>query len=378
MANLTIQLPVFDAEHKIEIDVTINGKKKRLHYRVELFDWSSSEEATDKASCLKQMINTYDPNWQVVQDGFFMPHNRTEWDFFKTYGMEIIAGRDFSFEYATDTDEAFIINETAAARLGFEKAENAIGAPMAANLKEGKIIGVVKDINYESLHKKIVPILTYVELGQINTVAIRISPGELDEVIDYAQSVWNQFLPGVAIEYSFLDQRLDRLYRNEQRMMTLFMQFSALAVIIACLGLFGLAAFSATQRTKEIGIRKVLGASVNRISLLLSKDFVLWIILANLIAWPVAWYFMNGWLNNFAYRTEISWPHEITIAEFFKMLVQDPIAGLQFFFNEVFISQGWWVFLLSGSVALLIALLTVSFQAIKAATTNPVEALMYE
>lgn len=275
-----------------------------------------------------------------------MPHNRVGHDFFKTYGMEIVAGRDFSIEYPTDVDEAFIINETAVRLLGWKSPEDVLGAPMstfAPNLR-GRIIGVVADFNYESMHHEIIPMITYVRIAAANTVSLRIASGKIQKFMPHVQEVWDRFNPGYPVSYTFLDDRLNELYRNEARMMQMFSYFSILAILIACLGLFGLASFTAEQRTKEIGVRKVLGASLLNIVVLLSREFIKWVLVANIIAWPVAYFAMNKWLQNFAYKVHI----------------------------------GWIVFVLTAVLTFVIALLTVSYQSVKAAMADPVHALRYE
>ncbi|MCK4758562.1 MAG: FtsX-like permease family protein, partial [Candidatus Aminicenantes bacterium] len=190
-------------------------------------------------------------NGEVLRDPFRMPHNRVEYDFFKTYKMKIVAGRDFSREYSTDEEEAFILNETAVRHLGFESPEEAIGTPIftrAPNMT-GRVIGVVADFNYESMHHEIIPIITYIRLEQVNTVSLRIRGSNVQETIAYVQSIWDRFNPGYPISYTFLDERINALYRNEARMMEMFGYFSLLAIFIACLGLFGLASFTTEQRT---------------------------------------------------------------------------------------------------------------------------------
>jgi putative ABC transport system permease protein len=285
-------------------------------------------------------------NGQQVRSTFFMPHNRVEHDFFRTYGMEFAAGRDFSTAYPTDAREAFIINETAVRNLGFKSPEEAVGAPLQvfAPNRSGRIIGVVRDFHYESLHRPIVPIVSYIAPEQANTLSLRIAPGSLSGAIKHVQSVFEQYNPGVQVKYDFLSDRLAALYRNEERMMGLFAAFSLLAVVIGCLGLSGLAAYSATLRTKEIGVRKVLGASTATLFVLLSKEFTKWVVAANFIAWPVAYFAMRKWLGNFAYR-----------------------AGV-----------GPWPFVVSAALAFAVALLTVSYQAAKTAVADPVDALRYE
>ncbi|MFB0564709.1 MAG: ABC transporter permease, partial [Candidatus Aminicenantaceae bacterium] len=285
-------------------------------------------------------------NGEMVDGPFSMPHNRVEQDFFKTYGMKIVAGRDFSIDFPTDEKDAFILNETAVRRLGLKSPEDAVGLPMqtvAPNLS-GRVIGVVADFNYESMHHKIVPMLTYIRLEQTNTVSLRIPAGNVQETIAYVQGIWDRFHPGYPISYTFLDDRLNALYRNEERMMEMFGYFSLLAIFIACMGLFGLASFTTEQRTKEIGVRKVLGANVSKIIILLSREFGKWVLLANIIAWPVAYFAMDKWLDNFAYRVSINWT----------------------------------AFLLTAVLTSMIALLTVSYQSLKAALANPADSLRYE
>ncbi|MFC2139331.1 FtsX-like permease family protein [Bacteroidota bacterium] len=283
-------------------------------------------------------------NGEIIKDAFSMPHNRVWHDFFKTYKMEIIAGRDISIEHPTDDSLAYVLNETACRKLGITDPNDVIGARFkAAGFFEGKVVGVVKDFNYETLRHEIVPIVTYIS-RYVNTVSIRIAPGNFQNTIDYIERIFSTYNPGAELEYNFLDDRLNSLYKNEADMMKLFSYFSILAIIIGCLGLFGLAAFTAEQKTKEIGIRKTLGASVGRITYLLSSKFALWVLIANLIAIPVVYYFMTDWLTNFAYRTEI----------------------------------GIFVFIIAIIISLLIAVLTVSLQTIKAAVVNPAESLRTE
>ncbi len=285
-------------------------------------------------------------NGEILQNPFSMPHNRVEHDFFKTYNIKIVAGRDFSREYPTDDLEAFILNETAIKRLGIENPEDAIGLRIGTSApdRRGRIIGVAADFNYESMHNEIIPIITYIRLESMNTVSLRITGQNVQETIAYVQSIWSRFNPGFPISYTFLDERIMELYRNEARMMEMFGYFSLLAIFIACLGLFGLASFTTEQRTKEIGVRKVLGASISNIVTLLSKEYSKWVLVANIIAWPVAYFGMKIWLHNFAYRVAIN----------------------------------IWTFLISAFLAFLIALITISYQAIKAAVSNPVNSMRYE
>ncbi len=206
------------------------------------------------------------------------------------------------------------------------------------------IVGVLKDFHYESLHQQIRPLAIFLNSGQTAYLPVRIRPNDISKTISFIEDQWKKIVPGKPFEYFFLDEDFNKLYQSEQKTGQIFTTFSVLAIFIACLGLFGLTAFTVERRIKEIGIRKVLGASISTIVFLISKEFLKWVLIANLIAWPVAYYFMNNWLENFAYKTDIT----------------------------------LWVFIFSGIIALIIALLTVSSQTIKAATANPVKSLRYE
>ncbi len=282
---------------------------------------------------------------QKLRSDFRMPHNRVDFDFFKTYGIPVVAGRDFSKAHPADAGEAFILNETAVRQLGWKHAGEAIGKTMTVpGRPPAPIIGVVADFNYESLHNEITAMVTYIVPNQVNTVSVRINPGNPQHAIDHIRAVWKRYNPEFPFRFDFLDEQLDSLYQNEKRMMDMFGTFSVLAIIIACLGLFGLASFAAAKRTKEIGVRKIFGASIAKIVGILVREFMWLVLIANLIAWPLAYAIMRNWLQGFAYR----------------------------------VSMDIRFFLLSGLLTLLIALLTVSYQAIHAASANPVDSLRYE
>jgi hypothetical protein len=269
-------------------------------------------------------------------------------NFLKVFRIQLLAGRNFAKDLKADT-ASFIVNEKALQAMGVETAA-AVGKSFTLWGTKGKIIGVVKNFNFKPIHQPIEPIILWFNPANqwykpaYGYMVVRPKPGQTEAAISGAKQIWQKLNPSYAFDYGFLDQDLDRLYRAEQRMGRIFNAFALLAIFISCLGLYGLAAFTAEQRTKEIGIRKVLGASVASIMGLLSKDFVKLVLLAILIAIPLAWYGMNKWLDNFAYRVEI----------------------------------GWWIFALAGLVAVIIALLTVSTQALKAATVNPVHSLKNE
>jgi putative ABC transport system permease protein len=280
---------------------------------------------------------------------FRIANVRVDHDFIPTYGMEIVAGRNFSTEFPTDSMQAFILNETAVKQLGWASPQDAIDKPFGYGNRDGKIIGVVKDFHYESLHVPIAPVVMYIMPPSFNSISVRIRPEHTQDVtstLGFLEKVWQEYRPNFPFTYSFLDDRYEQLYRSEHKLGQMFGAFSALAIFIGCLGLFGLASYTAEQRTKEIGIRKVLGASVSNVVMLLTKDFTKLVGLATLVSWPLAYYAMNSWLQDFAYRIQI---------------------------NSQFLT-----FLIAAALALVIALITVSVQAVKAALSNPVNSLRYE
>ncbi|MFO7446712.1 MAG: ABC transporter permease [Ignavibacteriaceae bacterium] len=266
----------------------------------------------------------------------------TDHDYLDTYGIQLAAGRNFSREYVTDDSAAFILNETAVKEIGWT-IDEAVGKAMQYGDRTGRVIGVVKDFNFESLHNKIAPIIILIA-DRASQVSVKIAGNDMQSTLDFLKEKWAQYRAEYPFDFSFLDKDYEALYKSEKQLGEIFGIFSVLAVAIACLGLFGLASFSAEQRTKEIGVRKVLGASTKGIVLLFSRDFLKLILIANFIAWPLAYFAMNKWLEDFAYKTGIN------------------------------IST----FIISGLLAVAIALVTVSYQAIKAALANPVKSLKYE
>ncbi|MBN8823314.1 MULTISPECIES: ABC transporter permease [unclassified Spirosoma] len=264
-----------------------------------------------------------------------------DYDFIPAYQISMAAGRNFARTYSTDT-AMVILNETAVRQLGWTP-EQAIGKPFHYGPAKGQIIGVTKDFHFESLHQQMAALAMILRPGQLNWLSIPLK-GNMPEAVQRVESVWKQFFPQQPFDYKFLDERFDRLYAREQTQQTLFSVFAGIAILISCLGLFGLSMFMAEARTKEIGIRKVLGASEASLVALFSKDFMKLVLVALVIASPVAWYAMHNWLKDFAYRTDIQ----------------------------------WWVFALAGGLTVLIALLTVSFQSVKAALTNPIKSLKSE
>lgn len=281
----------------------------------------------------------------LVPSGVGLKYVGVDDQFFDTYGIEVAAGRNFSKSIPTDDTLAFVINEAAARAIGWKTNEEAINSDFQYGDTRGKLIGIVKDFHFESLHQRVVP-MVFIPTQQSGTnyLAVKIAGDQMTEGIAHLEKIWRNTLPGRPFEYQFLDERYRKLYEAEQKEGALFTIFSGMAIFIACLGLFGLATFNTMQRVKEIGIRKVLGASVPSILRLLSKEIVILIIVANLLAWPIAWFFMSKWLNSFAYHIDM---------------------------NLV-------VYILSAIAAIILALITVSAQTIKAAMTNPANTLRYE
>jgi putative ABC transport system permease protein len=272
-------------------------------------------------------------------------------DYIKTLGLKLIAGRDFSTDIKTDKDNAYIINETAVKDLGLGTPEDALGETLLWNtwrkpdlVKKGQVIGVVKDFHYKSLYDKVEPAVLQIYPEAYSKVAVKLRTAGIENSIASIKKVWNRFTPAYPIDYNFLDESFDQMYKADDKLKSLLWMFTAITIFVACLGLFGLAAYAAEHKKKEISIRKILGASVHGVVLLLSKQFIKLVIIAFFIASPIAWYLMNMWLQDFPYR--------------------------------VFLSG--WIFIISGLLAIIIALATVSFQAIKAAIANPVKSLRTE
>jgi len=269
---------------------------------------------------------------------------RVDHDYVPTFGMELAAGRNFSRRMSTDSTQAFILNETAVKQIGWESPEEAIGQGFGYGLRSGQIIGVVKDFHFESMHQPISPIVMLISSHDLNQISIRIRPYDIPGTLEFLKEKWQEYRSNYPFQYYFIDENFDSQYQAEEKLYRIVSYFAFIAILIACLGLFGLASYTAEQRTKEIGIRKVLGASVSGIALLLSKEFTKWVVVANIVAWPIAYFLMNRWLQNFAYRIDLS----------------------------------IWIFIFSGMIAILIAIITVSSQSMKAATSNPVDSLRYE
>ena len=285
---------------------------------------------------------TGDPKWEGMtpDDGLLFNVMVSDHNFLTTMGVPLSEGRDFSPLLSLDT-MSYMINETAAKAMNLDD-------PIGKNLEfwgtSGPIVGVVKDFHISSLHESIGPLIIANMPSETGLTMMRIDPKRTEEIIAASQIIFEKHAKGFPFRYDFLDDRYEQMYRSEQRTGDLSSWFAIVALFISCLGLLGLSAFIAEQKTKEIGVRKVLGASVANIVTMLSKDFLKLVGLSLLVALPLGWYLMSGWLDNFAYRIEL----------------------------------GWWVFALAGGIAIVVSVLTVGFQSAKAAMVNPVESLRSE
>ena len=276
-----------------------------------------------------------------------MHYQFVDYDYVSEYRMKMVAGREFEKTISSDEGGTVILNETAARAFGWTPMD-AIGKRIQGMGREvqhnREVIGVIEDFHFQGLQKSIEPMVMMVYPRVFRTLTFNLKTDELAETLSFIERKWNELHLGEVFSYYFLDEDFNRYYLSEERVGRLFSVFAGLAIFLSCLGLFGLASFTAEQRTKEIGIRRALGASLSSVVALLTKEFIRLVAVANIIAWPIAYYSTNKWLQNFAYRIDLS----------------------------------IWIFILSGFTALMIALLTVSCQTIKAATANPVDSLRYE
>lgn len=289
---------------------------------------------------------TYGIYWEgkTEEDLVLLYLNKVDHDYIPTFGIEMAAGRPFSADHPADSSN-FILNETAVLQMNME---DPVGKRFNLWGMEGNIIGVTKDFNFKSLHKEIEPLLLYMKNPDYNAlygyVLIRLDGMNVDKTIRYIESTWKKFNPFYPLEYTFLDEEYGTLYDSEKKMRTLFTIFATLSIFLSCLGLFGLTSFMAEKRRKEVGIRKVAGARAWQIAGLFSWDVLKWILISNLIAWPIAWLYMRQWLNDFAYKTGVN----------------------------------LWVFLFSALIVLTISVLTISFQSFRTALLNPADSIRYE
>jgi len=335
----------FDKDQVLVIQGTNTLEDKREAFKNELLKSSEIKSVSVSdylpISGTKRDGNTFYKEGKTKEDiGAFTQKWQVDYDYLKTLGMHMIEGRYFSKDMASDSAAA-VINKTMATKLGLK---NPIGQRIENGWQKFTVIGVMEDFNFESMRQDVTPLCLV--LGNYNSsiFSVKISGADTKSVINYVSSVWKSFSPNQPFRYTFLDESFANMYADVQRTGSIFTSFAILAIIIACLGLFALSAFMAEQRNKEIGIRKVLGASVSGITTMLSKDFVKLVFISIVIASPIAWWAMTKWLQDFAYRISIS----------------------------------WWMIAAAALVAIVIALITISFQSIKAALMNPVRALRSE
>ena len=282
---------------------------------------------------------------QPKENGLTMQASGVDYNFIHTLGIKLLEGRNFSEKYGTDKENSIIINETAVKKLGLK---NPIGTEVYVPGEGGEhavnIIGVIKDFHTSSFHQKIEPLFLYINPKRFYNIAIKIDPQYTKQALASLKEKFKSVIPQKSFSYETLTDQYNSLYQSDVKTGSLIMIFAILSVIVASMGLFGLSSFATEVRMKEIGIRKVLGADTLKISFLLSKDFTKWVLVANLIAWPAAYFAISKWLEDFAYKTDM----------------------------------GIWIYILAAIIALLISIITISFQSIKAANTNPVETLRYE
>lgn len=321
-------------------------KKKAALFKQELLRQSSIESAAATTATLVDITNGSNIEWegQKPKDEFSLTQMNIDPDFLSTVGMKLVQGDNFRLKTASDTNWTYLINETAARRMGYSQT-SAIGKRVKFWGMAGTIGGVVQDFHFQPLHVSITPFIFRYGPGDFYfQMLVKTQPGQTQEAIAQIEHLYKQYEKEAPFQYGFVAQKLDEQYRKEQQTGQIVLYFSVLAILISCLGLFGLAAFSAEQRMKEIGIRKVLGASIYSIVTLFSRDFLKLVSIAIVVAIPLAWYAAHQWLQNFAYKIDLN----------------------------------WWVFALASALVVGIALLTVSFQSIKAALTNPVKSLRSE
>jgi putative ABC transport system permease protein len=336
----------FNKEHIVNVPIYARELRQKIDY--------VKSELLSNPNISNVSVSTFSPgsypNQSVDWEGrkedeeLMMPWYSVDYDFIKTFEIELIKGRDFSNAFPGDIRSAYILNECAEKTFGWE---NAVGKQFQverADLTMGRVIGVMKDFHFASLHYPMQPLALVLAPDEGSHFSLKIASKNISATLEFIKNKFKEFAPGAPFEYKFLDDEVSEMYMAEERLGEIFNFLSVLAIFIACLGLLGLSFFAIARRTKEIGIRKVLGASVLDILTLLSKDFTKLVVIANVIAWPIAYYAVNKWLQNFAYRSSLS----------------------------------IWIFILAGAIALIIALITISFQSTKAAIANPADSLRYE
>jgi len=342
-----LRVPLYSANLNSVFGQTDQSQRnKTLAFEEELLKNSAIEAVTQSqgAPGLGSVRRNFTTDSIQREHNLFMSGMAVDYDFAKLYGLQIITGRDFDKSFGTDHISGFLINEQAVKTLGWKTPENAVGKKINMEGRDGQVVGVFRDFHFNSLRDEMLPLALVVSPNQFNTFSIRLQGGRFQEGMALVEKTWTQFFPEKVFEPEFLSEGLADTYAAEQRLSKLIGYFALLAILISCFGLFGLATYTAFQKTKEIGVRKVLGASVAGITGLLAQEFLRLVLVAFVIASPIAYYFMQNWLADFAYRIDIQ----------------------------------WWMFVLAGSIAVTIAFLTVSFQSLRAALANPVESLRSE
>jgi len=345
----------FDKEHVVVLQATGELKRRSQNIKNDLLKHPDIRNVTFSAFSLtdwESSVAGRNLDWTGKQTDrdFLIGNNYVDYDYLKTFNMEMIEGRFFSKEFLTDASDACVVNEAAVKAMGMKEplGKKLVWGRGTQNENRRTIVGVIEDFNTQSLHQEIRPFalmpIENIQQYMSNYMCIKLQSDDIPRSLKLIENKIKEFVPDDPFIYQFLDEKIDSLYRTEQLTGKLTRYITFLAIFISCLGLLGLASFSVERRTKEIGVRKVLGASVSKIILLLTKDFSRWIFLANITAWPIAWFVMSRWLQNFAYRIEID----------------------------------IWIFIFSASLAYVIALFIISYQSIKAALANPVESLRYE
>ncbi|MBA4056290.1 MAG: ABC transporter permease, partial [Marivirga sp.] len=339
----------FDKERMLVLDYNydgaVNAKSEALKIEME------ANPAIVSAAFSRSVPGSYFPNAGTAIEapdgemkGLGQPIFQVGMDFITHFGLELVAGRSYSRDFPSDSSKALVINEAAAKQYGYTNPAEIIGKKFSQWGREGQVIGVVKDFNYISLHRNIEPLTLPLEPYASRYLSLKVKSQDMAKTVEEVGEIWSRLAPHRPFLYSFLDEDFNRQYQSDFIFRKLFTIFSCLAIFIACIGLLGLATYTAEQRTKEIGIRKVLGAEVHNIVTLLSKDFIKLVIVSILIATPISWYAMNRWLEGFAYR----------------MIVQP------------------WIFVLAGLAALAVAVFTISYQSLKSARMNPASSLKNE
>ena len=331
----------FDNKHIIQCQLTKNIRDKYEVFKQGLLENPNIiNVSTSSGSGLAEEFHmSFTEEVNGVEKSFYAL--AVDPDFIQTIGLKIIEGRNFSWELETDKRKTVILNETAVRYFAINPA---VGFELEIYNTRAQVIGVVKDYHNESFQKKINPLVLWYVPGWNSSLTIRISSNNMQETIQYIKKRWDEFSPEIPFEFQFLDEKYDALYKAEDRFNLLIGYFSVIAILIACLGLFGLVSFSTERRNKEIGIRKINGARISEVVIILTREFIIRVVMAFVIAVPIAWYAMHKWLQTFAYKTDLK----------------------------------WWVFALTGLIALVITFLAVGWQSWRAATRNPVDTLRYE